>query len=143
MSAELKVGRHTVRLEDDTLYLAVNGAMDLGETITVHREIEKILTQLRRVFIIVDNRSGSGITPESRRWIGEWNRQHKASGVAVFGNTGATGRALIAIVFAVIRIFRKDALPLVWVKGEAEARAWIAAERNKLLHSRGSHPPAP
>ncbi len=43
----------------------------------------------------------------------------------------------------VIRIFRKDALPLVWVKGEAEARAWIAAERNKLLHSRGSHPPAP
>lgn len=138
MITELKVGQHSVRVEDDTLSLAVSGVMGLDETILVHRELEKLLTEHHRAFVIVDNRHGSGISPESRRWIGEWNRHHQASGVAVFGNAGATGRALIAIVFAVIRIFRKDALPLVWVKGEAEARTWIAAERNKLLPSRAS-----
>lgn len=139
---ELKVGQHLVRIEDDTVFLSVSGTMNEDETIKVHREIEKIIEALQRVFIIVDNRHGSGITPEARRFIGEWNRRYQASGVAVFGNQGATGRALIAIVFAVIRIFRSDSLPLVWVKGPAEARLWVAAERQKLLRSSAS-PPAP
>jgi hypothetical protein len=132
---ELLVGKHLVRVQEDTVFLTVHGQMILDETITIHEHIERILSQLHRVFIVVDNREGAGNSPDARRWIGEWNKRHKANGVAIFGSTGATSRALIALVFAVIRIFRKDSLPLVFVKDEAEARAWVSSERSKLAAS--------
>jgi hypothetical protein len=126
------VGKHVIRAEGDTFFLACHELMNQEEAIEVHTEIEKILLHQHRVFIIVDYRHGAGTTPEARRWIGEWNERHKANGVAIYGNTGATARALIAMIFAVIRFFRKASLPMVWVKNEAEAVAWVTAERNSL-----------
>lgn len=126
-------GRHVLRTKDDTFFLTCHGQMNRDEAIVVHAEIEGILRRIGHAFIVVDVRDGDGATPECRRWIGEWNERHRATGVAIYGNTGTAARSIIAMVFAIIRFCRKSSLPMMWVKNEAEAMAWVAAERNKLV----------
>jgi len=121
-----------LRTRDDTFFLTCHGQMSRDEAICVHAEIEAILRRLGRVYVIVDVRDSAGATPECRRWIGEWNERHRATGVAIYGNTSAAARSIIAMVFTVIRFCRKSSLPMMWVKNEAEAIAWVAAERTKI-----------
>lgn len=106
--------------------------MSLDDTKAVHAELEAILRRHHRVFVIVDYRDGAGATPESRRWIGEWNERHRATGVAIFGNISTASRTIISTLFTVIRFCRKSSLPLVLVRNEAEAVEWVATQRSKL-----------
>lgn len=126
------VGKHTMRLEEDIVYLIMDGDMDLENAQAFHDQIEKVLTRLKRVFVLVDMTRARNTTPDARRFVAEWNRKHRASGAAIFGGS-TTQRAAAALTFAAIRMFRPSLLPIATAKTEAEARAWISEQRIKLL----------
>ncbi|MFO0573020.1 MAG: STAS/SEC14 domain-containing protein [Polyangia bacterium] len=126
------VGKHTMTIEEDIVFLTMDGDMDLENAQTFHEQIEKVLTRLKRVFVLVDMTRARNTTPDARRFVAEWNRKHRASGAAIFGGS-VTQRAAAALTFAAIRIFRPSLLPIATLKTEAEARAWISEQRTKLL----------
>lgn len=142
MNRELRpVGKHSYYQEEDTYFFILTGSLELPEAVAIHDQLALILKQQGRLFVVVDGRKGDGRAnskPEVRRYIAEWNRRHRATGVAVFGEHGHVTRTVMSMIFSAIRVFRKDALPLALVSDEAAARAWIAQERAKFLRSTGS-----
>jgi hypothetical protein len=131
-------GKHSYYQEDDTYFLLLAGSLELSDAIAIHDQLALILQEHGRLFVVVDGRRGDrqgSSKPDVRRYIADWNRRHRATGVAVFGDHGPITRTVMTMIFAAIRVFRSDALPLALVQDEAEARAWIAAERTKLLRA--------
>jgi hypothetical protein len=129
------VGTHEVHIDNDLVHLLQHGDYTLDDAIKTHAEIEAVLIKLGRAFILVDQ-SRAGITfPEVRKFIGDWNKKHKASGAAMYGGSLAS-RAAATLVLSVIRLFRPDTLPTVFMQSEAEARNWINTQREKLPKKR-------
>jgi hypothetical protein len=136
------LGKHSYFIEQDTYFLILGGPLELEDAVAMHATMAEMLKVYGRLFVIIDGRfpgSGTSPSPATRRFLAEWNRQHHASGVACFGDSGRRGSVFTAMIFAAIRLFRRSPLPLVFVKDEATARSWVASERAKLT-SDGSPP---
>lgn len=131
------VGRHRLRTEEDLVTLRMDGDMVLDETRQIHAELERVLAEVGRAFVLVDMSHGRNTAPDARRFIAEWNRRHRVSGAVIFG-CSVPQRAAATLVFAAIRLFRPSMFPLAMLKTEAEARAWIEEHRSKLLARTGS-----
>lgn len=135
-SAPINVGTHTVYIEDDTVILVQNGTYHLEDARLTHEHVERILYGLGRVFVMVDQSNAGSNMPETRRFLRDWNKRHKASGAVMFGGSGMS-IAAASLALSVIRFLHADALPVAYVKNEAEARAWIAQQRGRLLSNKG------
>jgi len=133
------IGTHTLVVEEDLVFLTQHGDYKLGDAQQVNAEVEAVLARLGRVFVLVDQRAAGTTPPDARRCLAEWNKKHKASGAAIFGGSAAA-RAAATLVLTAVRVFRPDSTPTIFTTTEAEARAWIAAQRTKLLAA-GSAPP--
>lgn len=129
---ERRVGRHRMRTEEDVVFLGMDGDMDLDESKQIHAELERVLAEVGRAFVLVDMSHGGNTAPDARRFIAEWNRRHRVSGAVIFGGS-IPQRAAATLVFAAIRLFRPGMFQLAMLKTEAEARAWIDEQRSKLL----------
>jgi hypothetical protein len=81
-----------------------------------------------RIFIIIDQSQAGTTPPESRRFLAEWNKRHNLGGVALFGGNAAV-RALATLITTAIRLIRPSSAPMVFTANEAEARAWVAAQK--------------
>jgi hypothetical protein len=126
------LGTHEIRIEGDTIFLIQQGDYSLDDALKTHAEIEGVLNKLGRVFVLVDQSHAGQTSPEARRSITEWNKRHRASGSAVFGGSRVS-RAAATLVITAIRLFKPDTAPTIFTESEAEARAWIAERRQKLL----------
>ena len=129
-----KIGAHTLTVEDDVVFLALQGDYKLDDAMQTHAEIERLLSTLGRAFIAVDQTHGGATPPDARRFIADWNKRHRASGAVMFGG-GLVSSAAATLVLSAIRLFQPDMLPMVFAKSELEARDWISAQRTKLLNN--------
>lgn len=132
------LGTHTIQIEDDIVFLIQSGDYTPDDALKTHAEIEGVLYKVGRVFIMVDQRNAGVTHPDTRKTIAAWNKRHKATGAVIFGGSLAS-RAAATLVLGAVRLFRPDTLPTVFVETEAEARAWISAQRNKHLQKTGTH----
>lgn len=135
-SAPIKVGTHTVYIEDDTVILVQNGTYHLEDARLTHVSVERILYGLGRVFVMVDQTNAGPTAPDARRFLRDWNKRHKASGAVMFGGSSMS-IAAASFALSVIRFLQADALPVAYMKNEEEARAWIAQQRDRLLAAKG------
>lgn len=126
------VGRHRLCTEADVVILRMDGDMVLDESKQIHAELERVIEEHGRVFVLVDMSQGRNTAPDARRFIAEWNRRHRVSGAVIFGGS-VPQRAAATLVFTAIRLFRPSMFPLAMLKTEAESRAWIEEQRSKLL----------
>ncbi len=132
------IGTHQLVLEDDVVFLTHRGDFTLADAVQMNVEVEAVLKRLGRAFILIDLTHARSMPPEVRRYLAEWNKQHKPSGAILFG-ASAVSRAVATLVLAAIRIFRADSLPTLFMATEAEARGWIEVQRAKILATpRGS-----
>lgn len=132
MSEVRKFGTHELTIEDDLVHMRINGSYTLTDAQESHAVIAEVLAQKGRVLVLTNSFGSDALKPEVRRFLAEWNRDHKATAVAIFGNS-AVLRAMLSLVMRAIDIFRKSPLPTVLVATEAEGRAFLAEQRRKHL----------
>lgn len=126
------IGPHCVTLDEDVAYLEIQGGFVFPEMVEFHRQLEGIIRRHGRCFVIVDRRKMIGsYSPEMRRYVAEWNRSHRATSVVLIDD-GLARRGGLSLIFAAIRLFRKEELPLRIVGTEAAARAAIDEDRRRL-----------
>lgn len=135
MAARVKniiVGTHEVRVEDDIVFLIQRGDYTHDDAIKMHAEMGHLLDSIGRAFALVDQSRAGKTDPGARKMIVEWNKKYKASGSAIFGGS-VVSRAAATLILSAIRLFAPDTSPVVFFSSEAEARAWIAAQRAKIM----------
>ncbi|MBL9006392.1 MAG: hypothetical protein JNJ46_19205 [Myxococcales bacterium] len=126
------LGTHTLRIEDDVVFLVQDGDYTLDDAIKTHAEIEGVLAAKGRVFIAVDQARSGTTSPEVRRFIANWNKRHRATGAVIYGGS-TMSRAAASLVLSAIRLFQPNMPPIVFTRTAEEARAWISAQRARLF----------
>lgn len=116
-------------VEQDTLLVAPVGDYSLAQAQQVHAELERMLKQHARIYLLVDQSRAGHIRPETRRFVSAWHRAHKLSGIALFGGSLLT-RAAATLLISVVSRFQSEAVPTMFTKTEGEARSWLAAQRS-------------
>lgn len=122
------LGLHVVSRERDLHLIRLKGALSQDEAEAFHRGMAQTLARYGSAYVLVDSSQAGSISPQTRRWIAEWNTSHQVGGVAVFGSSLVV-RTVITLVLNAIALLRRQAVPSVFVKTEAEARTWIASLR--------------
>lgn len=132
MTEELwQVGAHQAQLESPDVFL-LRAVGDVSEEETMQLIA---LAQPRGAgegphFWLVDATHIGHLTPQARRRAGSWPVPPWHWGTAVFGVSFAQ-RLLASMLWGAAKVLRRDVEPVVLFAEEAEARAWIAAERER------------
>src|SRR5205809_571647 len=85
MSNEETIGTHRVLVAGDTVLTRYIGVPELVDMMAIHQRFDRVLAEHGRLFVINDMRHSGIPSPEARRWLGEWARNHKIAGIANFG----------------------------------------------------------
>jgi hypothetical protein len=132
MANEESIGSHRVLVDGDTVLTRYVGVPELVHLREIHQHFDRVLVEHGRLFIINDM-SHSGVPPtEARRWIADWARTRRVSGIANFG-ASLPIRMLQSLVLNAARLVGSHPMGnIVNTAGEAEAFAWVAAQRRLL-----------
>lgn len=122
------LGPHVVSRERDLHLIKLRGVLSQEEAEAFHHGVAETLVRYGSAYVLVDASQAASISPQTRRWIAEWNKGHQVSGVAIYGSSLVV-RTVLTLVLNAIALLRSQAVPSVFVKTEAEGRAWIAGQR--------------
>ncbi len=128
------MGPHRARRIGDVIEMEVHGLVTLEHAVLLHDLMAEVLHETGRCFVLSDLADATTVTADARRYIAEWNRTHRASGIASYNLRFAT-RTMATLLAQAIRLLGGEDTPLVFVREEAEARAWIAARRRVMSGS--------
>ena len=123
------VGKHPVQIEADVLVCTVRGEYTVEEIQEYLHLAQQITAEHGHCFLMSDISKMPTAPPETRRWAADWLRSHSIAGAAMFGNS-LPARTLLFLLVRAVALTSGSTLPMVFVKTEHEARAWIAARRN-------------
>jgi len=127
---EVPIGKHTARVEGDTLLLKLVGEFTLEEFERYASLADKISAEHGYLFVIDDLASLGGMAPVARRRAADWLGKSNCRGAALCG-TSQTSRALTGLVLGAVRMLGWRVPPIAFCKTEQEARDWVAAQRRK------------
>lgn len=116
--------------EGDTVLIRPHGEFGLQDTMAYHTLAEEVHARTGSYFALVDASHMEGISAPARRWTADWTRTHQVSGCAVFGG-GWLQRTIITLIVRASSLIRAVPFPVVFCASEAEARQWIARERER------------
>ena len=128
MERELVMGPHRARQVGDVIEVEVHGPVTREHAVRLHDLMAQVLTETGSCFVLTDLADATTVHADARRYIADWNRTHRASGMASY-NTGFGTRAIATLLVKAIHLLGGENTALVFVREEAEARAWIAARR--------------
>jgi len=128
MERRLVIGPHGVRQVDDVLELEVHGPVTREHAVLLHDLMAQVLSEKGCCFVISDLADATTVNADARRYMADWNRTHRASGMASY-NLGFATRVFATLLTKAIHLLGAEDTPLVFFRDEAEARAWIAARR--------------
>lgn len=131
MDAPSPYGQHHVHVDGDVVTLRFVGPASRADTVAFHDLLEQVLAERGGCFVLADLRGLTGICAESRRYISEWNRSHRASGCAAYGASFAV-RVIVTLLMNTIRLLNHDPPEFFIARDEAAARAWLDARRAAL-----------
>ena len=136
---KVQIGAHTIVSDNDILVAHVTGLMTLDQMKEFLDVCAKVLAQYGSVYLISIMGPGYTISPDSRRYIAEWGREHKMDGNLVVGAPFAM-RAVLSVISRAAKLFGAKNPDLVFAASEAEARRWIAQHKAQQSRLSGSHP---
>lgn len=128
----MAIGGHEVVQDGELLTLTFHGPLTLAQVTEVRARVDELL-RVGRCFVLADMTALTTIEAAARRYIGEWGRSTEVhlNGAAIVGTSFAV-RVMMTLMLNAIRVLARHQVPTVFVRDEAEARAWIA-ERQRLL----------
>jgi hypothetical protein len=130
------IGKHRFRVEGDLIYSVWDGPSTLAEIQAANAMIERVIAEHGRAFCLHDMRKAHRPPPDARQWLTEWSARVKVAAVACFG-TSFTVRTFATLLVRAIRFLKGPEGILEFFETEAQARAFINAERAR------AEPPAP
>lgn len=127
------IGPHPGSLTGDLLRLEVRGGLAVADVAALRAAAREVLEAHGSCFLLADLAHMTGIEAEARRLMAQWSKNHteQVSGVALYGCNFAT-RALLTLTLNAIKFLGQQQVPTVFVRDEAEGRAWIEARRALL-----------
>jgi hypothetical protein len=125
------IGNHKVRVEDDLVFSCWASPGTLAEIQAYHGILERVIAEKGRVFCLIDMANTHHPPPEARQWLTEWSRRFHIDAIAGFRASFAV-RVASTLILRAIRFFKGSALIMEFFETEAEARAFLAAERARL-----------
>ena len=125
-----QVGRHSFRAEGDVVYVKYVAAVTLDEVKQMTALSQPATLAAATLYLVYDVSEAGLMTPEARRYVAEQSKSLQITALVIHGATLFT-RAAIALVLSAVRLLGRDVPLTVYVNSEPEARAWIAAHRQK------------
>ena len=122
------VGNHKVRVEGDIVFSRWQGVGSLAEIQAYHAIVERVIAERGQVYCLIDMSNTGRPTPEARQWMTEWSRRFHVNAVAGFGASFAV-RVAVTLMMRAVRFFKGSEFLTEFFETEAEARAFLAAER--------------
>lgn len=87
-----------------------------------------------RAFLILDAREAVPASPQLRRFLAEWHREHPTRGRTILFGAGPLVRGTVALLNAAARILARRAyVQELFVASESEAWAALQQERQRFL----------
>lgn len=123
-----ELGLHVVSRDRDLHLIRLKGVLSQDEAEAFHNGVAQTLARYGSAYVLVDSSQAGSISPQTRRWIAEWNKAHQVGGVAIFGSSLVI-RTVLTLVLNAIALLRSQAVPSTFVKTESEGRAWLASLR--------------
>jgi hypothetical protein len=127
-----QIGPHIIEVEGDIVIARPDGPFKLEQIIQFFPLLEKVLSEHGRCFTISDLRKPVSFPAETRRSAIEWSKNHVVAGSVMFG-TSMTARVTLTLMIRATALLTRRPAPLEAVSTEEEARAWVAARREKLF----------
>lgn len=129
---ESRLGDNWVRIEEDVFFVRAGGEV----TVEIAQGVVQILRQVKerhgRFFIIGDLKDAGTMVAGARRIFAEF-AVHNAPLAVAFYRANLMVRGINALLLAAANLLGKQSLNLRQFGTEQEARAWIMAERMRLL----------
>ena len=136
MLEHYQIGQNTLVVEADTLYLTAVGPFLPADAATYCRIAEQVLQTYGEVFFVTDLSQAALMPPQTRRYLAEWSRQHRAKAVIYYG-ASLPLRAVARLLLTAARLFSGGERAVeMFLDSEQEARAVIAqikATKSPLL----------
>ncbi|HRI53564.1 MAG TPA: STAS/SEC14 domain-containing protein [Pseudomonadota bacterium] len=126
-----RIGQHTVELYGQTFIFRLHGSFSLAEAKQYTALLDSLTAAGGPLFGILDLQNASGLDPQTRAWIGRWARQAQILGIAAVGASPVM-RTVLTLLSNVTRLLSRRSRPMAFCVTEAEARAWVAAQRALL-----------
>lgn len=133
--------QQVVQTDGDTVFVRRTGETQLADVKRMCAAMETTLAAHGRGFWLFDLSEAGGFGSEARVWAAEWEKKYHVTGLSAFG-----GSLQIRSMTRLIANAIKASCPLradfvtSFVDTEAEARAWIDAQRALFLVRNGGSP---
>ena len=134
---KFQFGTSTVYIDEDLVYTINEGPIDLAMTKGYLEQVDPIIAQYGRVFMLTNAKDNFAMTSEARRYVAEWAKTHTFTASAFFG-AGPLSRAMYMLLVRAMQLLGKSRDNLAFFATESEARAWIDEQRTKFLATRAA-----
>jgi hypothetical protein len=124
------IGRHTAWRDADLMRMTFDGPLSRSDAQGMRAMMEQAAYEGTRCYFVADMSGCTGIDAEARKYMAEWSRTggNQLSGVAAYGINFAL-RTIVSLTLAAIKFLGHPQTDVVFVKDEAEALKWVAAQR--------------
>jgi hypothetical protein len=133
--AEYRVEHIEVRAESDLVFVRPRGSFEQEQIAALHSIVKQIKEQQHEpLFFLIDLRESAKVPPALRRMLTQMMAEFTPAAVAVYG-ANAEQRGTHALLMGALTGISGRRPNDAYFDTEAEARAWLLAERQRLLGS--------
>jgi hypothetical protein len=132
------VGQHALRQEDDLAVCRLVGPFREADAAPFHAFLDRVYESSGRCLVLADVSAMTKIDAEARRYAAEWNAKRRMTAIAVVGANAAIRVIASMMVTAIGLVHQRSTAPVEFVKEEAEARRWLAAQRERVIARGGA-----
>ena len=117
-------GSHTLSSEGEVLRVLLVGDVRLEDMQQLLTLVEQVIERHGCYGAILDTRQLGSVTPQARKYIGQWPGATRCFGNAVFG-AGLATRTLLTLLARAIELFSARGFSVAFFRTEGEARVWL------------------
>lgn len=132
------MGQHVLRQEGDLAVCRLVGPFTAADAVPFHALLDRVYESSGRCLVLADVSAMTKIDAEARRYAARWNEQRRMTALAVVGANPAIRVIATMMVKAIGLVQQRSTAPVEFVKEEAEARRWLAAQRERVVARGGA-----
>lgn len=123
----VQIGVHRLEVDDDTIMIRAEHEVTLEDARRSHEVAKRVYAEHGYLYQIIDATRGRAPSPEVRKRMAETSKDIECTVVII--NAGALMRAAATLLLGALYAISGRKRPIVFVKNEIEARAWIENHR--------------
>lgn len=129
MSTWENQGSHRLYHEDDLLFFELHGMFELPDVQRMYAITDATVQEYGYILTVFDAREATGITAESRRYVGEKAKASPNEGAAAIVGASFPIRTLINLLRNASRLIGRPMPPMQFFTAPADGLKWLATQR--------------